>query len=251
MKIIIDVEPADMNGSGKPVGGTSPVTTATFKRHWMIIIEPIPTHKRKPNLSGAILATLKTVKTKTTKSKIKKLTPTNPTSSAIIERMKSDSANGKNKYFCLDLKTPTPNIPPSAIPRSDWTSWNPSPLLEANGSMNATSRFSLYGSIKTSKTTRAIAGMDKSKKCFKLAPPTKSITTIKRAMQIVMDIFGSKIMSTQKIAPTTKTGSSPLNDFIFSLDFESTLAAKIINEIFASSDGWKVINPRLIHLVAP
>ena len=37
----------------------------------------------------------------------------------IIEKIKSDSANGKNKYFCLELKTPTPNIPPSEIPNID------------------------------------------------------------------------------------------------------------------------------------
>ena len=37
-----------------------------------------------------------------TKSEIINKQPTKPVSSAIIENIKSDSANGKNKYFCLD-----------------------------------------------------------------------------------------------------------------------------------------------------
>jgi len=54
-----------------------------------------------------------------TKSNITNNEPTKPVSSAIIENIKSDSENGKNKYFCLELKIPVPNIPPSAIPRID------------------------------------------------------------------------------------------------------------------------------------
>ena len=45
--------------------------------------------------------------------------PTKPVSSAMIEKIKSDSENGKNKYFCLDLKTPVPNAPPRAMPKID------------------------------------------------------------------------------------------------------------------------------------
>ena len=51
MNIIIDVEPAEINGSGSPVGGTKPVTTEIFKSTWIIIIAPIPTAKKNPNLS--------------------------------------------------------------------------------------------------------------------------------------------------------------------------------------------------------
>ena len=49
---------------------------------------------------------------KTDKSNI---APTNPVSSTIIEKIKSDSENGKKRYFCLELKIPTPNQFPSPI----------------------------------------------------------------------------------------------------------------------------------------
>ena len=99
IKIIIDVEPAEINGSGKPVGGTSPVTTAIFKSTWIIIIEPMPTAIKKPNLSAALFAIFTIIKNKITNKLKRKITPTKPTSSAIIERIKSDSENGKNRYF--------------------------------------------------------------------------------------------------------------------------------------------------------
>ena len=42
----------------------------------------------------------------------KKNRPTNPISSPITDRIKSYSAKGKKAYFCLELKSPTPNQPP-------------------------------------------------------------------------------------------------------------------------------------------
>ena len=151
IKTIIDVEPAEMNGSGRPVGGTTPVTTAIFKSTWIIISEPIPAESIAPNLSGAFFAIFIMHTNKSTKIAITLSAPTKPVSSAIIAKMKSDSENGKNRYFCLEWKSPEPNIPPRDTPRSDWTNWKPSPLLEAKGSMNATSRFNLYGSMTTKK----------------------------------------------------------------------------------------------------
>lgn len=251
IKIIRDVEPALINGSGKPVGGTTPVTTATFKSIWIIIIDPIPTESKNPNLLSAIFATFKILTNNKTKIKIINKHPTKPNSSAIIENIKSDSANGRNKYFCLELKIPEPNIPPSDTAKSDWTNWNPSSLLDANGSINATSLLSLYGSIKISTATKQIAGIESIKKCLNFAPPTKSITTINAAIQIVIDIFGSKIINKQNNPPTIKIGSIPLNDFIFSSLLDKQLAAKTIKANFAISDGWKVITLKFIHLVAP
>ena len=248
---MIDVEPAEMNGSGKPVGGTNPETTATFKITWIKISEPIPAESKHPNLSLAFFATLIMQTNKSTKTTIKTLAPTKPVSSAIIEKIKSDSANGKNKYFCLELNKPEPNAPPSEIANKDCTNWKPSFWLDAKGSEKATSRLSLYGSSTINNTTRRIAGTASTKKCFSFAPPINSITTIKRAMQIVMDMFGSKMISTQKIPPTNSTGKSPLNDFILSALFESTLAAKTIKANFAISEGWNVMNLKFIHLVAP
>ncbi len=197
MKTINEVLPALINGSGKPVGGTSPVTTAMFNITWIMISAPIPVASKKPNLSGAFLATFIIHKNIKTNKIIIKSEPAKPVSSAITENIKSDSANGKNKYFCLELNIPEPNIPPREIPRSDCTSWNPSSCFAANGSAKAISLFSLYGSIKINKTTSATAGTESIAKCFNLAPPTKSITTTKSAMQMVIDMFGSKIIKTQ------------------------------------------------------
>ena len=42
----------------------------------------------------------------------KKNNPTKPIYSPITERIKSDSAKGKNANFCRELKSPTPNHPP-------------------------------------------------------------------------------------------------------------------------------------------
>lgn len=108
-----------MNGSGKPVGGTRPVTTAIFKNTCINTKEPIPAESKAPNLSGAFFEVLIIHKNIKTNKKITNNAPTNPHSSAIIEKIKSDSANGKNKYFCLELNNPTPNTPPKEIPKRD------------------------------------------------------------------------------------------------------------------------------------
>jgi hypothetical protein len=42
IKTTIDVDPAEINGSGSPVGGMSPVTTATFSIVWTPIIAVMP-----------------------------------------------------------------------------------------------------------------------------------------------------------------------------------------------------------------
>lgn len=240
-----------MNGNGKPVGGTKPVTTATFKRTWINTSDATPAEIKHPNLSVAFLEIFIIHKNNKTNNKTTNIEPTKPVSSAIIENIKSDSENGKNKYFCLELNIPTPNKPPREIPKSDWTSWKPSPLLDANGSTNATSLLNLYGSTIINRTTTAIAGITIIKKCLALAPPIKSITTIKHAMQIVIDIFGSIIISKQFKTPTNNTGKIPLNDLTDSVLFESNPAEKIIKANFAISDGWNVITLKLIQRVAP
>ena len=55
------VEPAEMNGSGKPVGGIEPVTTAIFSMVWIEMIAPIPKHKYAENLFSARIPTLNIV----------------------------------------------------------------------------------------------------------------------------------------------------------------------------------------------
>ena len=58
IKTMSDVLPAEMNGNGNPVGGTTPVTTAMFRRVWIKISEPIPAESKAPNLSFAFKETL-------------------------------------------------------------------------------------------------------------------------------------------------------------------------------------------------
>lgn len=110
-----DVEPDEMNGSGRPVGGIEPVTTATLMSVCTAMTAATPIHKRQPNLSRAPRPILISLITKTAKTTSKSPAPTNPNSSAMIEKMKSLSENGKNKYFWRELKRPTPNQPPEPI----------------------------------------------------------------------------------------------------------------------------------------
>ena len=51
MKTNREVEPAEMKGSGNPVGGIEPDTTAMLRIVWIEIIAPIPKHKKAENLS--------------------------------------------------------------------------------------------------------------------------------------------------------------------------------------------------------
>ena len=53
-----DVDPALMKGSGSPVGGIDPVTTAMFNITWILIIAPMPKHKNAENLLFARMPTL-------------------------------------------------------------------------------------------------------------------------------------------------------------------------------------------------
>lgn len=112
IKTISDVLPALKKGKGKPVGGMLPVTTAMLINTCTEITTATPQTKSAAKRFVArfailINATIKTAYTNKTNTE-----PTKPISSAIIEKMKSLSQNGKNKYFCLELKSPTPNQPP-------------------------------------------------------------------------------------------------------------------------------------------
>ena len=112
MKTTRDVEPADINGSGSPVGGSAPEQTEILSNTCTAIMVVIPVARKQPNLVGAFIAIMipRIITIKNTKIKNKQ--PTKPNSSAIIEKIKSLSAKGKKRYFCLELKSPTPNQPP-------------------------------------------------------------------------------------------------------------------------------------------
>ena len=51
--ITSDEPPADTNGSGMPVTGISPTTTAMLMNAWMQIQPVIPAASSAPNVSGA------------------------------------------------------------------------------------------------------------------------------------------------------------------------------------------------------
>lgn len=51
--MINDEPPAETNGSGMPVTGTSPTTTAMLINAWMQIQDVMPAARSAPNVSGA------------------------------------------------------------------------------------------------------------------------------------------------------------------------------------------------------
>ena len=65
------------------------------------------------------MPTLKMLIIKIKKTKIKTVHPTKPSSSAIIEKIKSLSLNGRKSSACLELNNPTPQTPPLPIAYSD------------------------------------------------------------------------------------------------------------------------------------
>ena len=106
------VEPAEINGNGKPVGGIEPVTTAMLSITWIAIIAPMPKHKNAENLLLERMPILKIFIISNKKTAHRAKHPTKPNSSAIIEKIKSDSLKGKNNSACLLLNSPTPQTPP-------------------------------------------------------------------------------------------------------------------------------------------
>ena len=115
MKTNSDVDPALMNGNGKPVGGIEPDTTAMLSIVWIEITAPIPKQRKAENLLFARMPIIKIFIIIVIKIAQTNKQPTKPSSSAIIEKIKSLSRNGKNYCACLLLKSPTPHIPPLPI----------------------------------------------------------------------------------------------------------------------------------------
>lgn len=168
-----------------------------------------------------------------------------------MEKIKSLSANGRYKYFCLEEKSPTPKSPPLPRLYSDWMIWKPSPCGEFQGFKNAVSLCSLYGSIIIKIGTRHSAGMAISAKYLLLTPPKNNIQSIVMPRHIVMLIFGSKITKRQKVPPTNKTGSIALKLLAVCLFFEKWHAQNKTSENLAISLGWKDIPNKFIQRFAP
>ena len=72
----------------------------------------MPEANRKEKKSSAFVAALMPLKIKNMLTENRTNIPTKPSSSPIMERIKSLSAKGKKRYFCLELKSPVPNNPP-------------------------------------------------------------------------------------------------------------------------------------------
>lgn len=99
--------------------------------------------------------------------------------------------------------------------------------------------------------TSRTSGTSISKKCFKLAPPTKSMLIIVTPTQIVIDMFGSIIMRRHMSEPAKIVGKIPRKLLTFLLACDKLAEANKTNPNFAISLGCKVKNPRFIHLFAP
>lgn len=91
--------PAEINGSGIPVGGIEQVTTAMFIASCMAIRQPIPAVNKAPKRLFAFSAIFIKHTTKATYARIITTAPKSPNSSPIMENIKSDSLKGKNRYF--------------------------------------------------------------------------------------------------------------------------------------------------------
>ncbi len=77
------------------------------------------------------------------------------------------------------------------------------------------------------------------------------MTIMSNAIQIVTDMFGSRIMSRQITPPTNTTGSIPLNVVILSSRDPIYAAANTINPNLEISLACIVKNGRFIHRRAP
>ncbi len=248
---ISDVLPALMNGNGSPVGGILAEITRIFNVTWVAIIQAMPAVSKLPKTSLLFCAIFIIENIRIANIVRTMVAPKKPNSSQIIEKMKSLSANGKYKYFCLEENNPTPNKPPFPKLYSDWISWKPSPCGDAHGLINAINLWSLYGSMIIKTGTRHIAGIKIIARYFSLSPPKIIMQIIVMPRHIVMLIFGSNITRTQNTPPTNNTGSKVLKLLAFSLWLEKWQAQNSTKENLAISLGWKDSPNKFIHLFAP
>ena len=77
---------------------------------WIDITAPMPKHRKAENLLFARIPIIKILTINVTKTAHTIKQPTKPSSSAIIEKMKSLSLNGKKSCACLELNKPTEDV---------------------------------------------------------------------------------------------------------------------------------------------
>ena len=122
MVMISEVLPELISGNGKPVGGMLPLTTSALMTVCMPYTIVIPIAKRKEKKSSAFDAARIPQNINAAHAKKSKNTPKKPNSSPMMDRIKSLSAKGKNRYFCRELNSPVPNQPPFPKAYKDWIS---------------------------------------------------------------------------------------------------------------------------------
>ena len=97
--IISEVFPELISGNGKPVGGMLPLTTSALTTVCIPYTSVIPDAIKKEKKSFARAAVLIPLKIRKALAANTSNIPKSPSSSPIIERIKSLSANGRKRYF--------------------------------------------------------------------------------------------------------------------------------------------------------
>ncbi len=95
MNTISELPPADTYGSGTPVGGTAPQTTAMLSNDCVAITAVIPAANNLFALSFASMAVFMPENTRIANTPTTATHPISPNSSPITEKIKSLSANGR------------------------------------------------------------------------------------------------------------------------------------------------------------
>ena len=99
MVIMSEVFPELISGNGNPVGGILPLTTSALITVCIPYTSVIPDANRKEKKSFVSFAVLIPRKINNALTVNSMKIPTNPSSSPIMDKIKSLSANGKNLYF--------------------------------------------------------------------------------------------------------------------------------------------------------
>src|SRR5690606_5046347 len=115
--------PEEINGSGTPITGKTPVTVPRFTKVWPMtqdIRQPMSTLVYMSLARAAMRYIARANRMNITRTNS---TPINPNSSPKIEKMKSFWASGTYDHFMRDWPAPTPNQPPEAKACKPMLAW--------------------------------------------------------------------------------------------------------------------------------
>ena len=141
-KLMMRLEPpAETNGSGMPVTGMSPTTTAMLTNACRQIQAVIPAASIAPKVSGAPREVRIPRNPIARNRTMTSPAPTRPNSSPMMAKMKSLNALGRNSPPASRLSPrPAPKTPPSARAKKPWMLWKPRSDEEFQGSSQAVMR---------------------------------------------------------------------------------------------------------------